>query len=315
MKGLSHVWGSLLLGLLISPTAWGWGQIGHRASGYIAEAHLTPHSKNVLRSLFPNENLADISTWADTLRSSGQFRHTATYHYDGLPAGVGYLDHLRKMNPQQVRQGGALQAVLAAQKEIESPEVSANQKAVALRFLVHFMGDLHQPFHSGRPEDKGGNLVRLSWFGRPTNLHAVWDTGMIITGHEDIFGRPAFVDQSLLYAQKLMETHRGLFPPENTRDNPEAWLMESVNTREPAYDPRMRTNPEAYQRAQLPVLDLRIYTAGVRIADVVNRILANQPAPNSQQQLLRQIEALLGRIENLITLGPRRSQLPVEDWN
>lgn len=295
--------------LALNSAAWGWGQIGHRTSGFVAEAYLTPKSKQILKSLLKGQNLADISTWADTLRGNDNLKHTSPYHYEGVPEGILYLDHLKGLPPDQVERGGVLQAILVAERQMEDPQVPMDQKAFALRFLVHFIGDLHQPLHSGRPEDKGGNTISVKWFGYAGSLHSVWDTGMILSGHSDIFAKRAEAgeDQTLRYAKLLLKKFGGSRQPEATRDNPEAWLMESVQARVPAYDPDYNRNQQAYQDRNLPTVDHRVYAAGVRIADVLNRIFENVPAPPSQQTLEKNIEAMIGKLENIITLGPRQN--------
>ncbi|HRO68470.1 MAG TPA: S1/P1 nuclease, partial [Pseudobdellovibrionaceae bacterium] len=211
MRGVSRILGFSLLLVSMAPAAWGWGQIGHRASAYVAEAFLTPQSKQALQQLLKKQRLADIATWADTLRGDDTLKHISPYHYEGVRDGVAYMDHLKRMPRDEVARGGVLQAILVAERQLEDPGVPMKQKEIALRFLVHFIGDIHQPLHSGRPEDKGGNTIRVTWFGYNGSLHSVWDTGLILSGHEDIFGRRENnVDQSLVYARLLLENHRGL---------------------------------------------------------------------------------------------------------
>lgn len=315
MGGRKSSLSGVLLMLLMTSNAWGWGQVGHRASAHIAQAYLTPHSQSIVRELTQNRPLADISTWADQLRSSKDFKHTASYHFEGVPAGVSYLDHLRRLPRDKVEQGGVLQGVLVAERQLENPQSTRAEQEAALRFLVHFIADLHQPMHSGRPEDRGGNAIRVNWFGYSGTLHSVWDTGILLEGHADIFKGRFENDQSLLYARRLMDRYRGRYPHESTRDNPGAWLMESIQSREPAYDRDYEQNQVRYLEKFLETADARVYLAGLRTADVLNRIFANVPAPHSQQDLVKAIESIIGRLEQIITLGPRQSSRPTEDWH
>lgn len=303
--------GALILSfLLIGSTALGWGGLGHRTTGHIAEAALTPQARQAVRALLRGATLADVANWADAIKSDPTYKHASWYHFEKMDDGYRYLDHLSALPPDLKAKGGLLQAILVSERTLESPTESWGEKDVALRFLVHFIGDLHQPLHSGRGGDKGGLMVPVRWGERNSNLHSVWDSGMILTAHAALFAdQPANADWSVIYARYLHERYaKQLRLPPATRHHPEAWLNESIAFRSHVYNPEHTSNPENYQQRHIQVIDWRVYTAGLRIADTLNRIFAGAAAPPVQSDLMRRIESLVGRLDQVITLGPRSPQ-------
>lgn len=292
---------------MIASASFGWGGLGHRTTGHIAEAALTPQARQAVRTLLRGATLADVSTWADAIKSDPTYGHVSWYHFEKLEDGDRYVNHLQALPPDQRAKGGLMQALLVSERTLESATESWGEKDAALRFLVHFIGDLHQPMHSGRPDDKGGLRVPVRWGERDSNLHSVWDSGMILTAHAPLFAnQPVNADWSAIYARYLVEnlSRRVQLPPA-TRHNPESWLNESMVFRNAAYNPEHTTNSANYEKSQIQVVDWRVYTAGLRIADTINRIFAGQPMPSVQAELMRRIESLVGRLDLFITLGPR----------
>jgi S1/P1 Nuclease len=301
----------VLLGLLCgsslySQKAFSWGALGHRATGHIAEAMLTPQAKQGVSALLQGQRLADATTWADAMRGNPQYKHAAKYHYESMPNGVRFLDYLKAQPPETRALGSLIEAILAAEKTLLQRQASLADKAIALRFLVHFIGDLHQPLHTGRPEDRGGNDINVKWFNVQMNLHSVWDTGMILTAYADVFSKQSpQADQSLAYAQLIAKKMQGKVPPPNSSGQSEAWLYESLQLRPNAYDPQVNSNQLAYQNKNISIIDQRIYFASYRIAEVLNRTFANMPMPQPEALFLQKVEAILGDLLALITLGPR----------
>lgn len=288
--------------LLSSSLGWGWGMVGHRATGYIAEGWLTPAARQEVNRLLQGVRLADIASWADTLRTDSGMGHISWYHFEKMDDGVTYLNYLQQMPAPQRQKGGVIEAILVAQSMLENPSTPDADKAVALKLLVHFIGDLHQPLHTGRPEDKGGVTIPVTWFGQKVSLHKVWDSGMILSGHGDLFANLAVnADYALPYAQWLVKRYQGVTMPANTRWNTESWLVESLNARPAAYQPM--TDQMQYQNNNLQTVDSRIYAAGLRIADVLNRIFAGQRSP-VDIGLYNRIEQIVGRLENIISFRP-----------
>tara|TARA_B100000795_G_C22799613_1_gene441155 strand:+ start:2113 stop:2883 length:771 start_codon:yes stop_codon:yes gene_type:complete len=150
-----------------------WGQNGHRVVGEIAYSHLTKKAKRNLQKLLKGESLAIISTYADEIKSDKKYRKYSSWHYVNFKEGDSYKTS--EKNPK----GDLIQGIKECQQIISNPTSSSEDKVFYLKLLVHLLGDLHQPLHIGRAEDRGGNNIKVNWFRGKTNLHSVWDTKMI----------------------------------------------------------------------------------------------------------------------------------------
>ena len=151
-----------------------WGRTGHRATGEVAEQYLSKKAREKVREILNGSNLAFVSTYGDDIKSDPAYRKYGAWHYVNLEPGE------TKYSKEQANPDGdlvqAIQTCVAALKDKNS---TAEEKAFYLKMLVHFVGDLHQPLHAGRGEDKGGNDILVRWFGDGSNLHRVWDSEMI----------------------------------------------------------------------------------------------------------------------------------------
>lgn len=150
-----------------------WGKTGHRTVGQIAQDHLSKKASKMIATLLDGESLALVSNYADNIKSDKKFNSYNTWHYVNLPLGATYS--LESSNSD----GDIIQGIQKCINVIREPSSSQADKAFYLKMLVHFIGDLHQPMHIGREEDKGGNDIKLTWFGKNTNLHRVWDSNLV----------------------------------------------------------------------------------------------------------------------------------------
>lgn len=150
-----------------------WGQTGHRVVGEIAYNHLTKKAKRNLEKLLKNESLAMISTYADEIKSDKNYDQFKPWHYVNFKDGETYESS--EKNPK----GDLIVGIRKCKEIISSSSSTDADKIFYLKLLVHLVGDLHQPLHIGRSEDRGGNSIRLKWFRDNTNLHSIWDTKMI----------------------------------------------------------------------------------------------------------------------------------------
>jgi hypothetical protein len=152
-----------------------WGKTGHRVTGEVAESYLTDKTKMEIQQILSDPSLAVASTWADEMRANPSFRQYAPWHYANMPLNVSYAQS------EKSSKGDIVQAIKLCKSKLKNDNTSLKEKAFYLRFLVHLVGDIHQPLHVGRSEDRGGNNVKVKWFGKDTNLHRVWDSEMINT--------------------------------------------------------------------------------------------------------------------------------------
>jgi len=150
-----------------------WGKNGHRATGEIAEKHLTRKAKRSIDKILKGQSLAFVSTYADEIKSDKKYNKYYSWHYINMDLDQTYEQ--AEKNPK----GDLVTGINTCIKILNDKNSSDDEKNFHLKMLVHFMGDLHQPMHIGRKEDKGGNSIQVEWFGKGSNLHRVWDTNMI----------------------------------------------------------------------------------------------------------------------------------------
>jgi len=156
-----------------SDEAYFWGQNGHRVTGKIAEKHLTRKTKKCIDKILKGQSLAFVSTYADEIKSDRKYRDYNVWHYVNMDLDQTYEQ--AEKNPQ----GDLVQGIEKCVTVLKNKNSTEEDKVFHLKMLVHLVGDLHQPMHIGRKEDKGGNDVQVQWFGNGSNLHRVWDTNMI----------------------------------------------------------------------------------------------------------------------------------------
>ena len=265
--------------LLPSP-ALAWGKTGHRVVAAIADTQLSGLARaHVEQILGHGESLDEAANWPDEMRSApGDFwQKTATpWHYVTLN-GIVY-DHAPT-------EGDALEALGRFSKTLQDPNASLADKQLALRFVVHLVGDLHQPLHVGKCCDRGGNDVKVTWFGKPTNLHAVWDSQLVD-------------DEQLSFTELAAKLERHITPQDIVKwwdVNPRDWISESGEIRDTLYPPppkplkgkRSKKGqpllPDlsyGYVYKSTPVMERRLSQGGVRLAAYLNAIFAEpQPLP------------------------------------
>jgi nuclease S1 len=150
-----------------------WNATGHRTVGKIAESYLKSSTKRKIKKLLDGKSLAFVSTYADEIKSDKRYNEFYTWHYINMSLDSNYEDSEKNLK------GELVTGISYCKKIINAENSSIEDKAFYLKLLIHFIGDLHQPMHIGKVEDRGGNDVKLQWFFKNTNLHRVWDSEMI----------------------------------------------------------------------------------------------------------------------------------------
>ena len=232
----------------VSPQALAWGYTGHRIIAEIAEQFLEPETAHQIRDLLVVENLstlADASTWADQIRV--QRPETASWHY------VNILVHPAPDEPSGYfaardcpNDACTVAKIEQFERVLANRQASKRQRLEALKYLVHFVGDMHQPLHASNDHDRGGNDVTVTFMGWQTNLHAVWDIGIIeraVKGNER--------DYAMQLTRSMMLQDRRY----------------TENYRMPGH------SPTAMKRRALPVVNKQLERAGVRLAKILNDCL------------------------------------------
>jgi S1/P1 Nuclease len=261
---------ALMLLLAYSGPALAWGSEGHRIIAEIAEQYLEPATARQVRELLAIENattLAQVSTWADEIRP--QRRETAPWHFVDIPIhpplGTPAAYDQARDCPRGDCVVAAIERFSAVLRDRAAPP---RERLEALKFVVHFVADVHQPLHCADDGDKGGNAIHVTFMGRRTNLHAVWDAGILA---------PAVQGDERAYALRLVHSIK---PDDFARwsgGSPASWANESYGIArrliygEWPHEPA--TLPASYETAALPVVNAQMEKAGIRLAAVLNASL------------------------------------------
>lgn len=255
----------------VAPAAMAWGPLGHDIVADLAAQQLTPAARATVQRLLATDHartLADVANWADELRHDpgrkDLWKRTRRLHYINFRS-----DHCDYVPPRDCRDGECVVAAIERYAAVLGDRSRPDAERVeALKFLVHFVADVHQPLHAGYRDDLGGNRYQVQLNGEGTNLHRVWDSGMLDTRHLD----------AEAYAQRLADEGPVTLPPaQPPLDAPAAqWAEESCRIdRDDGVYPRGHRIGAAYVAAELPVAERRLREAGARLATLLNRLLAD----------------------------------------
>ncbi len=278
---------AILLASLASTNVRTWGPQGHRLVALVAANHLTPIARQNVQWLLSGFTLAEVAVWADAYQPSNH--QTFLWHFVNIPADARRYDRDRDCPRQPGVAAGArddrwrdcvVDRIPYNQERLADTSLDRADRAIALKFLVHLIADLHQPFHAIGVE-RGGNGIRVSVFGSPTcayddgarypcNLHGVWDTTLL--------ARRQRSDRQYLQALERMIDERGWKAAAD--GSPADWAMESHARAKAALLPPQGDVDLAYFRAHIDDIDSRLARGGLRLAAVLNRAL-NEPPPHT----------------------------------
>jgi hypothetical protein len=271
---------ALLVGLCASVELNAWGAQGHRLVGLIAAERLTPVAKQNVAWLLDGQTLADVSSWADTLTSDQV--QTSYWHYLNIPPAASGYDRDRDCPKQPGVAAGSrsdrwrdcvVDRIAYWEERLGDGKLDRADRATALKFVVHLIGDLHQPFHA-LGVGRGGNDIKVRVFGEancgndpakpnPCNLHSVWDSRLI--------ARRALDDGEYLAGLRSVISRKGLGSiPVGT---PAQWAEQSFRLAKEALVAPDTNIDEGYYRRHITVIDERLSLGGLRLAAELNRIL------------------------------------------
>lgn len=275
-----------IVAVLVALGSWNglqaWGGQGHRLVGLIAANHLSATATANVKWLLDGQSLADVASWADSQVTDWQ--QTAPWHYLNIPPNASGYNRDRDCPRQPGVAAGAradewrdcaVDRITYMEQRVSDTKLDRADRATALKFLVHFIGDLHQPFHA-LGVGRGGNDVTVSVFGNsncgndpnrpplPCNLHSVWDSRLI--------ARRDLADPAYVAALEALIKQRGWFrqPPGTPKD----WAEQSWALGKSALVKNGTNIDEAYYKKHITVIDERLALAGVRLSAVLNRALA-----------------------------------------
>ncbi|KAA9325925.1 S1/P1 nuclease [Hymenobacter busanensis] len=252
-----------MLALLLAPhLLQAWGREGHRTIALIAEKHLTRKTADQIKELLGDKAISDVASWADEVRNQPEYKGTGPWHFVNLPLGMGYADFAQQLKDKS--EPNAYQALRDNLKLLADKKQTKEKRAEALKFVVHLVGDIHEPMHVSRAEDKGGNDIQLQFQGQGTNLHRMWDSGLIhAQGLTDQQMAEAYDHPEKLVAQQWRYA------------GSEQWLFESylLSTKQYAAAPNGSTLDEQYYTANIADVRLRLQQGGIRLAEALNKAL------------------------------------------
>ena len=311
-RALIAVWGFAICCGFAVPRAKAWGCKGHQTVAYLAEKHLTPEAKQFLTKLLTEnpidpslkrycgnalaDPMADAATWADDYRALdrtvNQEHPTAQWHFIDSPLNAPAGEVEQFCTPT----GCVTQAITQQLAILKDKKAGAAERAMAARFVIHFLGDIHQPLHSSNNGDRGGNCVPLKYLRRnphqwhgsySPNLHHIWDTELV---EYDMQGA-----DPQDFAERLDAQFAGSAADwEKGGVQVDAWALESwrhaVDTAYGAFAVKIPletgspscsaveqqllhkhiTATAAYADAATPVIEERLAQAGIRLAMVLN---------------------------------------------
>lgn len=274
----------LALCLAASTPLLAWGVQGHRLVALIAANHLAPIAKRNVEWLLAPETLADVASWADEVQ--GGITQTSPWHYVNIPPDAKSYDRERDCPLQPGVAAGArndvwrdciVDRIRYHEERVADIKLDRADRAIALKFLVHFVGDIHQPLHASAIE-RGGNGILVRVFGSdscgsdparpaPCNLHSVWDS--LLIAHRGLDDRAfAAVLERRIRDEGLLRKPVGI---------PADWAMESLVISNAILLPQQGTVDEAYYAKQIAIIEQRLALAGARLAQVLNRALTAGP--------------------------------------
>ena len=270
--------------------ALGWGEEGHRMVAAIADNHLTPEARRQVLALLKYDRLADgqpsgrrslgeIAYWADEIKDAPWGKRRSAWHFDDIPV-CEAVDTSR-----YCKKGACASAQLTRHLDmLADRSESLRRKNEALKWVVHLMGDIHQPLHAATHADRGGNTVQVSFFGErdnppygTINLHTIWDIHMVRRLIRDKGGENAIVSLG------ISDTERAAWE----RGSIMEWVNESHAIATAVVYPALPVTfscsgriagvltieGEYYLRAA-PMIESQIRKAGIRLARVLNEVFS-----------------------------------------
>lgn len=293
----------LIGGFFVSPQAWSWGALAHKASARVAWNFLDKTTQQKVTELLNGGTIAEAAVWPDAARANPEWKFTIWYHFEKAPDNYTYLDNLKRQDDRTRKLGGLLEALYVAEDTLKDANASKIDKENAVKFVVHCIGDIHQPLHTGRVEDNSGNKIPVKWLGLETSLHSIWDSQMIYLAYKNQF-IDTTADQSQIYANALLTKFKDLQPTPDMFVKYDDWMHESMVPRADAYFYKDESE-QNYTNRFIDVVDKRVYMAGLRIAYMLKRLTALEKPTQPIENLRHAIVSIVGDFTEFVSLKPR----------
>ncbi len=250
-----------------SGAAHAWNAYGHRLVADLAEPGLDPAARAEVQRLLALEgaaSMAEVASWADDLRGTGSDlgRRSGSWHFVNMAQDGCAYDAARHCPDE----GCVVAAIRDQARILGDRDLPDDERLQALKFVIHFVGDAHQPMHAGYLHDRGGNRVQVRVHGKGSNLHALWDGDLLASAGLD---GAAYADR-LRQAPRQPESDTGPYTP----SAPAVWVEQScrIVTKPGVYPPKAKLDP-AYLEAHRPTAERQVQLAGARLARLLNEVL------------------------------------------
>jgi hypothetical protein len=238
-----------------------WGMLGHRVVGQVAESYLTRKAHLEVKKILGHESLAMASNWADFIKSEPAYNYLGNWHYINLPAGMSSSELEKKLQTDTTT--NAYTRILFLSSELKNKALEQDKKVMYLKLLIHLVGDIHQPMHTGRFEDQGGNKIQLTWFGQNTNLHRVWDSDLIENqnlSYTEYTKSINFIDKKRLHSLQ--------------QEGPAQWVIDSYKISNTIYSTIKAGDKLSYRYIydHIEIANQQLLKGGVHLAALLNDI-------------------------------------------
>ena len=244
----------ILSSFFVYHLSFGWGQNGHRVVGQVAENHLSKKALKKIDEVLGGYSLAMVSNFMDEIKSEPKYDSLKPWHYCTIPDGEEYSEA-----PEE---GDIILAIENYTQLLKSGDLKREEEAFILKCLIHLVGDIHQPLHVGNGTDRGGNDVKVTYFWESSNLHRVWDTGIID-------GQNLSYTEYVEWIDKADESQTTAWQSDDVM----VWAKESTSFRKQIYDlPEDKKINYRYNYDNIKTLNLRLLQAGIRLAGILESI-------------------------------------------
>ncbi len=265
-----------LLFCVAAPRSWAWGREGHRLTALVADNYLTPETRAAVKDLLGKDTIADVASWADDNRLSHP--ETGKWHYADTPLAESTYNRDRDCpaspDPTSTFRDCVVDRILYFEMRLADKSLTHDQRAEALKYVIHFVGDIHQPLHVVG-DARGGNDIAITFLGSnqcgsyKCNIHGTWDDAMI--DHHDLNEKK--------YTASLLSDIREHDWEKLAGGTPVQWANASHRYAMNAFAPNGALITKEYYNDEIKVIDSQLALGGLRLARVLNTILSGQQVP------------------------------------
>lgn len=247
----------LTISLFVTNQSFGWGQKGHDVTAYVAECHLTTKAAKQIGKVLDGHSLVYYANWLDNASHTPEYAYTKTWHYLDMDEGETLATVSRDPN------GDVLTAITEIYEKLKAGGLSHEEEQFNLKMLVHLVGDMHCPMHTGHISDRGGNDRPVLLFGHPSNLHSIWDSGIVEAAHKWSYTE---------WQQQIDRQNRNIEAIQ--AGTPTGWLLETQQICNEVYE----NTPEGthvsydYVNKYAPIIEQQFLRGGLRLARLLNEI-------------------------------------------